>query len=97
MFSLSFREPAEMDLLIPKNIRFDNYSRAIELANDRDYPLRQMYKNSIIVSFFSLGITIIVSMLAAYAFSKMKFRFNTPIFYVLLVGMMIPIQMLFLR
>ena len=92
MFSLSFREPGEMDKIIPLNFRFDNYTRAIELANERDYPILQMYKNSIIVSFFSVAITIIISAVAAYAFSKLKFIGSKTIFYIILVGMVIPIQ-----
>ena len=92
MFSLSFRESGAMDNIIPENLRFDNYPRAIELANERDYPVLQMYKNSIIVSFASVAITIVLSALAAYAFSKLKFTASRPIFYMILIGMVIPIQ-----
>lgn len=92
MFSLSFRAPGTMNTIIPNSLQFDNYQRAIKLADERDYPISQMYKNSIITTFFSVGITLIISSLAAYAFSKLKFKGSKAIFYLILIAMVIPVQ-----
>jgi raffinose/stachyose/melibiose transport system permease protein len=86
ILSLSLRKANEMFLtiLIPKTFTLTNYIDAwLKLGMVR------LYMNSIIVNVMSITLTILVSSLAAYAFSKKIFR-GKPLFYFLLVGMMIP-------
>lgn len=97
MFSLSLKEPQHVRdayaFIIPKVIKFDNYQRAIDWANKQvRIPLPVMYKNSIIVTFSSVIITIIIALLASYAFSRLKFRGRNTIYFIILIGMMIPVQ-----
>lgn len=63
----------------------DNYKKVLKAVN----PLKN-YLNSIIVVGATLVIVAIVISLAAYAFSKMRFRGANILYFILLTGMMIP-------
>jgi len=52
--------------------------------------------NSVVVTMLALVGVLIVSILAAYAFSQIKFFGRGPLFYFLLAGMMIPVQVVML-
>lgn len=87
IISLSLR--SKKDILLPKlfttDIHFENYVNAwIKMG------FTKLFINSIIVTFFSVLITLIISSLAAYAFSKIKYRGSNVIFYIMLLGIMIP-------
>lgn len=75
--------------LIPRNATLENYKKA--LGKDR---FGLYFLNSLFVSVVTTTLTIIVSSLLAYAFSRMNFPGKEIIFYVLLFGMMIPSTML---
>ena len=96
MFSLSFKEPKEVTeayfYLIPKNFRFDNYARALEFADTRHLSIQNMYKNSIIITFSSVAVTIVIGIFASYALSRLKFKGRNIYFYLFLIGMIIPLQ-----
>ena len=53
-------------------------------------------QNSAVVTLASLTGIVVVSMMAAYAFSQIKFFGRGPLFYFLLAGMMIPVQVVML-
>ena len=53
-------------------------------------------KNSIIMSVGATVIQIISSVMAAYAFARMEFRFKKPLFFLSLADIMIPAQVIFL-
>lgn len=53
-------------------------------------------QNSVVVTLVALTGIIVVSMMAAYAFSQIKFFGRGPLFYFLLAGMMIPVQVVML-
>jgi len=63
----------------------NNYKKVLKAVN----PLRN-YLNSIIVVGATLIIVAVVISLAAYAFSKMRFRGSNILYFILLTGMMIP-------
>ncbi|MCL5986802.1 MAG: carbohydrate ABC transporter permease [Actinobacteria bacterium] len=96
MFSLSLRYPNELNqawgFLIPKNPTLSNYPRALDQFAGRGYPLLQVMGNSSIVTISSVILTIIIAALSAYALSRFKFKGKQTIFYLTLLGMMIPIQ-----
>ncbi len=100
--SLSFRNVGGLQesyfFIIPKDIALDNYAKAIDWTlNKETLPsLPQMFLNSSIVTFTSVIVTIIIASFAAYSFAKMKFRGKNLIFIMILVGMMIPVQVLLL-
>jgi raffinose/stachyose/melibiose transport system permease protein len=52
--------------------------------------------NSAVVTLLALAGILIVSVLAAYAFSQIKFYGRAPLFYFLLAGLMIPVQVVML-
>jgi raffinose/stachyose/melibiose transport system permease protein len=52
--------------------------------------------NSVVVTLLALTGILIVSVLAAYAFSQIKFYGRAPLFYFLLAGLMIPVQVVML-
>ena len=91
MISSAFKLPNELftrDIyLIPHVPTLDNFRTVIE-----DYDLLNWFYNSIVTT---LGIAlsqIVVSMLAAFALTYYKTRFNAFIFYMLISTMVIPFQ-----
>ena len=101
MFSLSLRAPHQVTeayaYLIPKEFA-NNYSRGFEWAREKlRVPLPVLYKNSIIITFSSVLVTIIIATIASFSLSKLRFRGKNFIFYAILFGMMIPTDFLPLR
>ena len=98
MFSLSLKRTDEITLaygfLIPRHIQLDNYARAIVWARENTTSVPMMYRNSIAITFISVAVTIVVAALSAFAFSKLKFKGSNTIYYIMLVGMMIPLQVI---
>lgn len=75
--------------LIPAEITFENYERAIRLENFALY-----FGNSLFVAVVATGATVLLSALLGYAFARLTFPGKEMLFYVLLLGMMIPPVML---
>lgn len=74
-------------LTLPQAVRFDAYTRAWQDANLGSY-----YKNSVIVSGVSVVLSVSISSLAAYAFSRLRFPGKQLLFFFLLAGVMLPLQ-----
>lgn len=75
--------------LIPGEITLNNYVQA--LTKDR---FALYFANSLFVAVTSTALTVLVSALLAYAFARLEFPGREPLFYILLLGMMIPPVML---
>lgn len=73
---------------IPRVLDFDNYKEA--WSGTFDFP--RYYWNTIKVSVLSTILQVLVSATAAYAFSKIRFRFRKGLFMVYLCTLMIPAQ-----
>lgn len=73
---------------LPKTLDFASYTKVLELNN---FP--QYFLNSIIVTLVSTAIFVVVSVLAAYAISRFKFKGNNIIYIYFLLGMMVPIRL----
>jgi multiple sugar transport system permease protein len=71
--------------LIPSEVTLKNFSDAIQKADFLLY-----FFNSVVVAVISTVGTVLVSALMAYAFARLEFPFKKPLFYLLLVGMMVP-------
>ena len=75
--------------LIPREVTLNNYVQA--LTKDR---FGLYFLNSLFVAVTSTALTVLVSALLAYAFARLEFPGREPLFYILLLGMMIPPVML---
>ncbi len=75
--------------LWPQPATFDNYTAALNKDLFGLY-----FFNSLIVAVASTGLTVLISSLLAYAFARLDFPGREPLFYGLLIGMMIPPVML---
>lgn len=88
-FFISFMEPAQILSggvnLIPEKWTLENYVTAIKSA-----PIMRFMWNSLVLSFVSSMMRVIVSALAAFAFAFLKFRFKNFWFMCILATMMIP-------
>ena len=87
--STSFKNIGEIystsPTLIPKNITLDNYS---EIFNKLDF--FRYFLNSMFVTITTIIITVILSVLAAYAFSRFRFPFRHILLMFILVPRIIP-------
>lgn len=75
--------------LWPQDITLRNYTEALGKDSFGLY-----FLNSIFVAVTSTGLTVLISALLAYAFARLKFPGSELLFYVFLLGMMIPPVML---
>ncbi len=74
-------------LALPQKWQIEGYLRAWTNMN---YPIA--FKNSLLITVFSLGGGIFLACMAAYTFARRRSRLNSILFYVFLAGMMIPTQ-----
>jgi multiple sugar transport system permease protein len=91
MLLTSLKDPSEVlqPIFLPTIWRFDNYARALEAA-----PLATYFFNTVIVTVISTALTLIVTILAAFGFSRLRFPGRDIIFALLLATLMIPGEML---
>ncbi len=68
------------------SIQFSNYILAFENG------LVAYFFNSVIVTSISVALTVFIAALASYPLSRLKFRWNKPVFLLLVSGMMLPIH-----
>ena len=87
MISTSFKTLGEAlgTAFFPSSLRFENYVEAWRRAQFSEY-----FVNSILITLITLAGELTFSILAAYAFAKMKFPGRNLIFTILLSTMMIP-------
>lgn len=92
MFSTSLRPISESVTSPPKWLPdtwdWSNYQR----LGSQEYPVVRFLSNSLVVSILSTVGIVVTSCIAGYAFAKFHFRFREPLFGVLLVSLMVPIQ-----
>jgi raffinose/stachyose/melibiose transport system permease protein len=82
----SFKEALDSPI-IPKNISLENYIAALQTPG-----FLNLFKNSIIVTSISTIIAVFISALAGYAFGRAQFPLKNVIYYSLLLGMALPVQ-----
>jgi multiple sugar transport system permease protein len=73
----------------PQPATLDNYIKALGTDSFGLY-----FLNSVLVAVTSTGLTVLVSGMLAYAFARLDFPGREPLFYIFLLGMMIPPVML---
>ncbi len=74
-------------LIIPKKIQWGNYVKAFV-----DGHFLQYLKNSVLINGLAVIFVIIISIMAAYACHRMKWKLSSMVKTILLLGMMIPIH-----
>lgn len=70
-------------------LSLDNYKKLFD-----NYPMLTWYKNTALVTIFTLAGTLLTSLTAGYALAKLKFRGRKVIFNAILATLMIPFQLL---
>jgi raffinose/stachyose/melibiose transport system permease protein len=85
--SLSIRTEKEVftSILFPEHIRLRNY---IDAWVKFDFTM--LFKNSIIITFTSVLVTVFVAALAGYGFAKFRLRASNFLFHLILSGIMVP-------
>ena len=94
MINSSFKTEKELlsfESFFPKQLIFDNFRQAWEMGDFLKY-----FGNSVFVTVVCVGLTMFVTILAAYGFSKLRFPGRDLIFTILVSMMMIPYEMLML-
>ena len=93
MFSSAFKTTQESNKFppqwLPGHLSLDNFRRAFAMA-----PFAKYFFNSVFVMVCSVGLTTFTTILAAFAFSRLRFPGRKLIFSLLLSLMMIPFEML---
>lgn len=74
-------------LIIPKKIRWDNYVKAFVDGNFLHY-----LKNSVLINTLAVILVIFISIMAAFACQRMKWKLSGFVSTLLVMGMMIPIH-----
>lgn len=69
----------------PKQIMWENYAKAFEIGN-----LGQLFGNTVLVGVVSTILSLVLTILAAFAFARLEFRGKNLLFGALLATMMIP-------
>ena len=73
---------------LPKSFSFINYINAWNEANFGVY-----FKNSVFVTLVSVFLVLLVASLAAYVLARFKFKGSFVIFFIFLLGLMLPIRL----
>lgn len=91
LINFSLKSDSELymssSLNLPEKLMFSNYADAWVKGNVAKY-----FLNSVCVTVISVGITVILSTMMAYAISRMKWRGSNAVLSFLMLGMMIPIH-----
>ena len=91
MIMTSFKTQSEYELEVPtmftQQFVFTNYGDAFSYSNNL---FVQTLVNSLVVGVFSTAISLVLTILAAYAFARMNFKGKNLLFTLLLMTMMIP-------
>ncbi len=93
MFLSAFKTPAEVNTTpptwIPATFNFDNFVYAFQTA-----PFGQYFLNSVVVAVSVVTLTMFVTILAAFAFSRLKFPGRDLLFAFCISLMMVPFEMI---
>lgn len=73
----------------PKALQWQNYIDIWSVGNFPTY-----FRNSLFVSVVVVVVVVLVSVLSAYAFSYMKFWGKEPLFLLIILGLMVPMELI---
>jgi raffinose/stachyose/melibiose transport system permease protein len=96
--SLSLRRREELTSaalgLIPHHVRWENYADAFTMMARYVVPIPTLMMNSAIVVAAAIAGALAVAVLAAYSFAVIEFPGKRGLFYVVLLGLIVPIPMM---
>ena len=101
MFTFSLKENAEIFgenvLGLPKNWMWSNYADAMRSGTLSTHQMRDStillgFKNSIIVSVFTIALTIVCALMACYALTRMEWRGRETANNIFMLGLTLPIH-----
>jgi raffinose/stachyose/melibiose transport system permease protein len=72
---------------LPTSIAWENFSNAWQRAN-----LSRTALNSLVIAFTKVPLGLLISSMAAFALTRMRFPFQKVIFLIIVMGTMIPVQ-----
>jgi raffinose/stachyose/melibiose transport system permease protein len=72
---------------LPNPVQWSNYTAAVHNGH-----ILQFFFNSTVVTFFAMALTLLLSLMLAYAISRMRWKFGRPLLILFLLGIMIPAQ-----
>lgn len=78
---------ADKFVFIPEKILFSNYPEAMQRGEWEIY-----FKNTLIVTVITVIISLVINSLAGYAFARIPFKGRDTLFFLAMIGMMIPGQ-----
>ena len=91
MLTTSLKTAAEINSptlhIFPHKVMFSNYIKAMSTGN-----WGRWFFNSIFVTVVVTGVSLLLNSMAGYAFARLDFRWRTPLFFSMMVGLMIPPQ-----
>ena len=82
---MSLGEATNIRILIPSEIRFENYAKAWQQARFSNY-----FFNSVLVTLSTLIGQLVICSLAGYAFAVIRFRGHQVVFMLVLITLMVP-------
>jgi ABC-type glycerol-3-phosphate transport system permease component len=84
---LSLRSGADVysRSVVPRSLRPENFLDAWN-----QFGLGVLFLNSILVTVAAVGVAVVLSVLAAYGFARLRFRGSEVLFLIILLGLMIP-------
>ncbi len=99
MISLSFRDERNIyeayGYIIPKYPTVANYPHAVSYVEDSlNLSFLRMFANSALATFSAILIALFLSILGAYGFAFFKFRGRKPIFNIIMISLLVPVQVL---
>lgn len=74
-------------LIIPKTIRWDNYANAFVGGHFLPY-----FTHSMIINVLAMVLVVVISVMMAFAITRMKWKLSATVRNIILLGMMIPIH-----
>lgn len=93
MVRTSLASPAELsDLpvaLWPKEWLWNNYTDPWH-----QYPFARWLKNSVVIAVLSVAFTLVINLMAGYAFAKLRFPLRNALFLLIISTLMVPIQVI---
>lgn len=99
MISLSFRDERNIyeayGYIIPKEPTLENYPHAVSYVEDSlNLSFLRMFANSAIATFSAIAIALFLAILAAYGFAFFRFRGRGPVFNLILLSLLVPVQVI---
>ncbi|MBO1739175.1 carbohydrate ABC transporter permease [Leifsonia sp. TF02-11] len=73
--------------LVPSTFTLENFQNVLT-----QYPVVTWFGNSVVIGVFVTVFTVVVNLLAGYAFARLRFRGRNAVFLLALATMMIPVQ-----